>query len=379
MNRTRMIRTAGAAVLAAGVAASFAVPGAAASPADSGKTADRATASPQMLTAMQRDLGLTAQEATERLAQEASASKLEHSLQRSLGKEFGGAYFDAGSGKLVVGVTEASAAAKARAAGATAKMVHNSAAELEAARSALVEHAESAPDAVTGWYVQNRQNSVVLTVKPGSVRAAKKFVAASGVQADRVRVVKSSAEPRLYQEQIVGGNAFTTPVGRCSIGFSVNGGFVTAGHCGNEGDATETPTGTFAGSKFPGNDYAWVESGAEATPYVKGEGGANVTVAGAQEAAEGASVCRSGSTTGWHCGEIQAKGQTVDYPEGTVNELTQTNVCAEPGDSGGSFIAGDQAQGMTSGGSGDCSSGGTTFFQPVNPALEAFGLTLVTG
>ena len=54
-------------------------------------------------------------------------------------------------------------------------------------------------------------------------------------------------------------------------------------------------------------------------------------------------------------------------------------MCAEPGDSGGSLIAGTQAQGVTSGGSGNCSSGGTTYFQPVNEILSAYGLTLTTG
>ncbi len=34
---------------------------------------------------------------------------------------------------------------------------------------------------------------------------------------------------------------------------------------------------------------------------------------------------------------------------------------------------------MTSGGSGNCSQGGTTYFQPLAPALSAYGLTLVTG
>lgn len=34
---------------------------------------------------------------------------------------------------------------------------------------------------------------------------------------------------------------------------------------------------------------------------------------------------------------------------------------------------------MTSGGSGDCTSGGTTYFQPVNPILQEFGVTLLTG
>ena len=33
---------------------------------------------------------------------------------------------------------------------------------------------------------------------------------------------------------------------------------------------------------------------------------------------------------------------------------------------------------MTSGGSGNCSSGGTTFFQPVNEILQRNDLTLVT-
>jgi streptogrisin C len=61
-----------------------------------------------------------------------------------------------------------------------------------------------------------------------------------------------------------------------------------------------------------------------------------------------------------------------------VTGLTRTNVCAEPGDSGGSWLSGNQAQGVTSGGSGNCSSGGTTYFQPVNEILSAYGLTLVT-
>lgn len=60
-------------------------------------------------------------------------------------------------------------------------------------------------------------------------------------------------------------------------------------------------------------------------------------------------------------------------------DLTRTTVCAEPGDSGGSFISGSQAQGVTSGGSGNCTSGGATYFQPVNPILDAYGLTLATG
>lgn len=83
-------------------------------------------------------------------------------------------------------------------------------------------------------------------------------------------------------------------------------------------------------------------------------------------------------TTFWHCGTVSAKNETVDYSQGAVHEMTKTNVCAEPGDSGGSFIRGDQAQGVTSGGCGNCSSGGETWFQPVNEILSRYGLTLHT-
>ncbi|CAM3969627.1 S1 family peptidase [Streptomyces albus] len=176
--------------------------------------------------------------------------------------------------------------------------------------------------------------------------------------------------------------------GRCSIGFSVKrgtqGGFVTAGHCGTVGTSTsgynQQAQGTFQGSTFPGRDYAWVATNSNWTPRptVNGYGRGDVTVAGSTQAPVGASVCRSGSTTGWHCGVVEQHNTSVTYPQGTVSGVTRTTVCAEPGDSGGSFISGDQAQGMTSGGSGNCSSGGTTFFYPVNPALQAYGLTLVT-
>ncbi|MGK5643450.1 S1 family peptidase, partial [Streptomyces sp. URMC 126] len=67
---------------------------------------------------------------------------------------------------------------------------------------------------------------------------------------------------------------------RCSVGFSVTrgtqGGFVTAGHCGRPGDSVtghnQQPMGSFQGSSFPGNDYAWVAVNSNWTPrpWVKG-------------------------------------------------------------------------------------------------------------
>lgn len=81
------------------------------------------------------------------------------------------------------------------------------------------------------------------------------------------------------------------------------GGSVTAGHCGTTGATTSQPSGSFAGSSFPGNDYAWVRVAAGNTPRaLVNRYPGTVSVAGSQASGVGASVCRSGSTTGWHCG-----------------------------------------------------------------------------
>ena len=102
-------------------------------------------------------------------------------------------------------------------------------------------------------------------------------------------------------------------------------------------------------------------------------------VAGSTEAAVGASICRSGSTTGWHCGTVQANNQTVNYAAGhglrPDPHQRRAPSRATPAARG---CPASQAQGVTSGGSGNCSSGGTTYFQPVNEILSAYGLTLVT-
>jgi streptogrisin B len=91
----------------------------------------------------------------------------------------------------------------------------------------------------------------------------------------------------------------------------------------------------------------------------------------------GESVKRTGSTTGTHSGTVTALNVTVHYAGGgTVRGMIQTNVCAEPGDSGGPLYDGTKALGLTSGGSGNCRSGGTTFYQPVPEAANNYGVTV---
>ena len=103
----------------------------------------------------------------------------------------------------------------------------------------------------------------------------------------------------------------------------------------------------------------------------------NHDVSTAANAFVGESVTRTGSTTGTKTGTVQALNVTVRYQGGgVVRGLVQTNACAEPGDSGGPFYDGAKALGLTSGGSGDCRRGGTTFFQPVTAALNAYNASI---
>lgn len=356
------------------------------SPVSSGgaDTAATAATADDQLTALQRDLGLTSEEATRLLDTQAEARKLDSELRTKLGDDFGGSRFDIDSGELTVAVTDKAAVDTVEKAGATPQVVTYGMSGLEKIVDDLNEERVSLSDGVTGWYPSATDDAVVVTVLKGRKAAAEKLIAGAGVQADAVTVEETTDKPRTYADSFGGDAYIINGSGRCSIGFAVEGGFATAGHCGAKGTPVAAQsgggTGTVAESYFPGRDMGYVATDANWTPtgFVNDYNGGAVSVAGSREAPSGSSVCRSGSTTGWHCGTIGAKNQTVVYPEGQVAGLTQTDVCAEPGDSGGSWISADQAQGVTSGGSGDCTSGGVTFFQPLNPILREWNLTLST-
>ena len=188
---------------------------------------------------------------------------------------------------------------------------------------------------------------------------------------------------------INGGSAIYGGQYRCSLGFNVRSGstysFLTAGHCGNiasswyANSAKTTLLGNTAGSSFPGNDYAIVRYAASYTNHpgtVNLYNGSSQDITSARNAVLNETVRRSGSTTGVRSGRVTGLNATVNYAEGTVTGLIRTNVCAEGGDSGGALFAGTAALGLTSGGSGNCSSGGTTFFQPVTEVLSRYGVSV---
>ncbi len=229
------------------------------------------------------------------------------------------------------------------------------------------------------WYVDATSDRVVVTAD-STVSGAEiaKVRQTAGSNAGALRIVAAAG---VFTPLLSAGNAIYGGKYRCSLGFNVVSGstyyFLTAGHCGKLASTWYTNSGhtTLIGPtiaySFPGNDYALVRYDNTSLSH---PGGFSVA-----DAFVGESVKRTGSTTGTHSGTVTALNVTVRYvghPGGTVSGLIQTTVCAEPGDSGGPLYDGTKALGLTSGGSGDCTSGGTTFFQPVREAANAYGVTV---
>jgi streptogrisin C len=372
---------------------------------------------PAIRAAMQRDLGLTSAQLSQYLKIERLTAMQEKNLAKAQGRQFAGSWIERsanGSFHLVVATT--SLRPQKGPAGVEIRNARNTLASLNSSKAALddvLAHGAKVPKGVYGWYVDVTTNSVVVSIGKGQQKAGVNFVAASGADANSVRFVVAEEQPTL-RAALKGGLGYLRNPGdgylyACSIGFNVLKGtvpgYVSAGHCGDAGEPvflegaagigpqwTLGPQiGTFQASNFPnpgqtGNDWSWIaiSSGHTQSGTVYGWGKGDVAVKGSTSVGVGAAICRSGRTSGWRCGTVEALGQTVSYGTGeTILNLTRTSACSEGGDSGGSFITGvGQAQGVLSGGSGSCKGGGKrskSFFQPLAPILSAYGLTLKTG
>ncbi|MFF5986271.1 S1 family peptidase [Prauserella flavalba] len=300
-------------------------------------------------------------------AQQAGAQTLTE-VTAALGAQHAGSYLDA-QGRPVVNVTSDGAAAKVEQAGATAKVVTRSAAELAEARGTLdalpaVAHTSLGLDPTT--------NQLVLTVADAAddSAAAKLVSAAEGLGgAVRVEHVAGGMHKAIYNgEAITGGGS------RCSAGFNTNRDgqnyIVDAGHC--TGAVAEWNVGPSVDASFPDNDYGLIQNTTGSAPgEVTLWDGSTQPITSAADATVGQEICKSGSTTNLTCGTVQAVDVTVNYAEGSVHQLVQTSAAVNSGDSGGCMFAGSVGLGITSG-----MGGGSSFFQPVVEALNAYGVAL---
>ena len=274
-------------------------------------------------------------------------------------------------GAVVIGLIAVLALILPSAAPAATRQVSKG--QLAAARAAV----EKSGVGGVAWYVDSAANRVVVTadasVSADDVGTIKRQ---AGTAARVIRIERATG---VFRPLVSAGDAIYGTRYRCSLGFNVVSGstyyFLTAGHCGKSEKTWYTSAnrstliGPTIGYSFPDNDYSLVRYDNTTLTHPGG-----FTVA---DAVVGETVTRKGSTTGVHSGRVTALNVTVRYQGGgTVRGMIQTTVCAEPGDSGGPLYDGTKALGLTSGGSGDCKTGGTTFFQPVREAVNAYGVTI---
>jgi Alpha-lytic protease prodomain len=264
----------------------------------------------------------------------------------------------------------------------TAALAAPSATDAQVA-SATADLDSSARIAGTAWSVDPATNQVVVTVDD-TVTGAKlqQVVAVAQKNGKAIRVERMAGTLTPF---ISGGDAIYSSSSRCSLGFNVRNSagtrfFLTAGHCTNGGStwyansSRSTVLGPRTGTSFPTNDYGIVRYSNTSIANPGAVGSQDITRSA--NATVGQSACRRGSTTGTHCGQVTGLNATVNYAQGSVFGMIRTNICAEPGDSGGSLYSGSTALGLTSGGSGNCRTGGTTFFQPVTEALSVYGMSV---
>ncbi|MGW8851769.1 S1 family peptidase [Streptomyces xiamenensis] len=240
----------------------------------------------------------------------------------------------------------------------------------------------------TAWTVDEETGQVIVTVDSTVTREEiAEIKDSAGSLAGAISIERT---PGTLENYLSGGDAIYASGWRCSAGFNATRGgttvLLTAGHCTDgagtwwANSARTTVIGSTIGSSFPVNDYgliSYTNSSLARPSNVYLYNGTYRTITGAANATNGLAVQRSGSTTGLRSGSVTGLNYTVNYGGGDiVYGMIRTNVCAEPGDSGGPLFSGNTAIGLTSGGSGNCSVGGTTYFQPVTAALSAYGASI---
>ncbi|MGW7397332.1 S1 family peptidase [Streptomyces cyaneofuscatus] len=358
---------------------------------------------PEMVQALATTLGVSEQEAVERLDREAQQqgrfAKLRAEKVSTLGAFF------AKDGTLVVNAADAEAAKEVKAAGLAARVPERGEGELNRIKAQLDAKAlKSAPAGVSAWSVDLASDTVTVEVNGETDAATRTFLKAAKSNGDAVRVVQGQ-EKLETQAVVPPGSRMTFNGYLCSVGYGAkdrNGKqvLVTAGHC-----IEDLPALAYNGTRFAKGTHtrfalgtrsvdmgiATVDAGhsigLDITTYGKAS---TVAVRGSQRAPQGSALCKAGQTTGWTCGKVGSYNVSVTYtdqnggPDTVVTGLASSSVCTQGGDSGGAYVSGNQAQGMTSGGpisqrcNGQVNSPGSSYFQPLDDALKYYGLTLNT-
>ncbi|MDT0347143.1 S1 family peptidase [Streptomyces litchfieldiae] len=317
--------------------------------------------------------GISGRDATD-LAEELGASRT------------GGVYLDQDRDRLVVTVTDETAASAVREAGGIAEQVTYGAAELDAVTDAFNESV-SVPG--TTWGTDTEANRI--NVQADSTVSDADYAELLRVAEPFGSAVHVSRVDGELQETISGGayieGGSLVP---CSLGFNVRDKsnpnslfFLTAGHCTDKTygaadwrNGNGLYIGYEVGSFYPGADFGLVRHyNADVTKpgnvYLHDGTYQNITHSRDPFADE--YLCSSGWKTGHICGYVLQKNVTANYGDGNVTGLFRWTNCIEGGDSGGPVFHGDAALGINSG-KLTWNDGCDSLGQPVNEALAWYGM-----
>ncbi|MDX2591974.1 MULTISPECIES: S1 family peptidase [Streptomyces] len=312
---------------------------------------------------LSRDLGLDRAGVERLLADEEAAAAIQRRLVPRLGSSYGGAWFDRGTRRLTVALTDSALAPLVEEAGARAKVVKRNRAKLVAVQTELDDLSRRDPRAaagLAGWRVDEPTNTVVVRAIEG--RPAGAVLKAARTHGAAVHVENVGDDlPRLTSAYLDGGETMIMPnLSTCSVGFNArmytnSPVMITAGHCADGGGPVVGFNGRQIGPWwFADRTYDWGITAVDTAQWQQGPWISRHTpddsvylVHGSFQAPLGTSVCKSGITTKVTCGIIRGRNETVPLDNGKIlYGMTRNTSCQEPGDSGGPYFSGGQAQGV---------------------------------
>lgn len=311
-----------------------------------------------------------------------------HNIADRLGDSHtAGIYLD--QGRFVITVTDGQTADAVKDAGAIPKQVAYDGVYLDSIKQKL-DATFRTPG--TTWGVDVPANQVIVransTVSEANFTALSDFIAPYGTAARIERIGGQTTKTEL--SGINGGDYINNATTQCSYGFTVQKktdpsykAIITAGHCTiNPGNDWYKSDGNYIGYTIGhnvanGNDFGLIRAYNfdHVTYYgnVEAQNGQAQDIAYSRDSRIYEHVCTSGYRSGFACGLVGAKNQTINWDDGSPQStgMDVANICRNHGDSGGPLYDGDAALGILVGSNdGSCYS----YYQPVNEALDWYGM-----
>lgn len=348
---------------------------------------------PQLGDAVQRDLQLTPEQYLQEAALGQELAGFTATARAEYADVFAGAWLDR-NGTPVVGLADGAgkdaARSAVRAAGFQVNDVAKSESELRSDLTALNDWLDTQPaevaNLVRATAIDIANNDIVLRADaaatglqlPDFLDAARIIFAPTPLIRPRGAMHLTPVADLTAPDALFGGDAYAAMGGgnalRCSLGFNATDGSgnpvnITAGHCDPNRPSPGTGTaseayvlaseglgpkiGTFTKTSLDNHDYSLIAPTVDARHRFENNGvripmSAPLAITGTADPVVGAPVCKSGVTTGYSCGTVNAVDQTVQVGARSLTNGFSTTICALQGDSGGTIVTGTLALGVSS-------------------------------